>query len=75
MWSAIVMSGKLYAMESVESLDELTYDSEEFERCEEHINQGSPVVFVDEFETFEDSFPDMEIVVIKRDEEDNDDDE
>jgi len=76
MWSAVVMSGKLYTMKSeADLLDELEFEIEDRNRCDEHIRQGNPVIFVDDLGTLETNFPGMEIVIVERDEDDEGDDD
>ena len=76
MWSAVVMSGKLYTMKSeADLLDELEFEIEDRNRCDEHIMQGNPVIFVDDLGTLETNFPGMEIVIVERDEDDEGDDD
>ncbi len=71
MWTVIKMSGKLYAMKTVDSFDELYYDESEIGRAQEFVNTGTPVIFCEDLEELDTLFPegvDVEIVVADGDE-------
>lgn len=73
MWSVVIMSGTAYAMRSVDTLDELEYDSGECDRCEVHISQGDPVIFCQDIDDIRAWFAGKIEIIKSRDEEDEDD--
>ena len=54
MFAIMRQSGKLYAVKTVDSLDDLAYDNTELERTQTYINEGTPVVFCEDLEDLED---------------------
>ena len=66
MFSVVPMSGKLYAMKSVDSFEELRFDENELERAETFVNQGQPIIFCEDLEdlkaVFKCSLDEIEIV-------------
>jgi len=56
MFAVMRMSNKLYAMKTVESLDDLAYNDVELERTQTFINEGTPVIFCEDLEDLETLF-------------------
>lgn len=70
MIAAVLMTGKLYAMESATDMDDFYFQEEERERLQNFIGNGDPVVLVDEIESLK--VFGLEVVILSRDEEDED---
>ena len=50
MFSVARMSGKLYAMKTVDSLDDFHFDEKALERSQVLIDEGTPVIFCEDLE-------------------------
>lgn len=50
MYAVTRMGGRLLAMKTVDTLDELYAEEKEFERVQTFINEGMPVVFCEDLE-------------------------
>ncbi len=68
MYTAILMTGKLYVMETkYNDIADVLYDDGEMERCRTFISEGTPVTFVEDVEDLEELFPNTEIIMVERD--------
>lgn len=67
MFSVTKMSGRFYAMKTVNSLDDFYFDEQELERSQTFINEGTPVVFCEDLEDLESMFGNIEIEIVEGD--------
>ena len=64
MFSVTRMSGKLYAMKTVDSLDDFHFDTEENVKNQTFINEGTPVILCEDLEDLESLFTSPEDVEV-----------
>lgn len=64
MFSIVKMTGKLYAMKSVDSFDDFQTDPDEVERSDTFVRQGEPIIFCEELEDLEQLFGEPQEVEI-----------
>jgi len=64
MYSVMRMGGKLYAMKTVDSLDDFNFDAQELERSQTFINEGTPVIFCEDLDDLDRLFLKPEAIEI-----------
>ena len=77
MYAVTRMSGRLLAMETVNTLDDLYLDEDEFLRVQTLINEGTPVIFCEDLDDLMTLFPNLQnstekVEVIYKDEDTGD---
>ena len=70
MISIVMMTGKAYATESVETVADLHFDADEATRLDTFIEEGAVVILVDDVDSFNDCFPDIEIIMVDKEDRD-----
>ncbi len=64
MISIVMMTGKAYATESVETVADLHFDADETTRLDIFIEEGDAVILVDEVDSFKACFPGVEVIMV-----------
>ncbi len=66
MISIVMLTGKAYATESVESIADFRFNGDETTRLDTFIEEGTVVVLVDEIYSFVAQFPDVEVIMVDK---------
>ena len=64
MFAVTIMSGKYYAMETVNCLGDFYVDDEEMLRYQTFIDEGTPVIICDDLDTLREALPEDSIIEV-----------